>query len=356
MRMAAQSVSRSFVQGIVSGSHGTAIDSWILNCGNPLSAAHGMAANRSSAECFRNPTRRRTRGSNCRIFSILSPSGDRILMRCAPLAILAVAFLFGTCARAQTQKSSAAPTLKVYTRETVVDVSVTDAKGNPVHGLTHDDFTVKEDGKPQPIRSFEEFGASATPQPTRKLPPNVYTNLQPPPAGPALNIILLDGLNMAPPDASAPQQVSQSFTVQARVKEGAEKYLRAMPPGTRVAVLNLTDHLRILQGFTSDPALLRASVDAMQLDMEGHASTVTKGMPPLQIEQLIEQWRTLQNSRNRATLEALNQIAVDFAGVKGKKNLFWFSAGFPTLVLQGDNEQAGLPDYNVDLHRTYALL
>ncbi|HXE09751.1 MAG TPA: VWA domain-containing protein [Acidobacteriaceae bacterium] len=277
-------------------------------------------------------------------------------MRCAPLAILAVAFLFGTCARAQTQKSSAAPTLKVYTRETVVDVSVTDAKGNPVHGLTRDDFTVKEDGKPQPIRSFEEFGASATPQPTRKLPPNVYTNLQPPPAGPALNIILLDGLNMAPPDASAPQQVSQSFTVQARVKEGAEKYLRAMPPGTRVAVLNLTDHLRILQGFTSDPALLRASVDAMQLDMEGHASTVTKGMPPLQIEQLIEQWRTLQNSRNRATLEALNQIAVDFAGVKGKKNLFWFSAGFPTLVLQGDNEQAGLPDYNVDLHRTYALL
>ena len=34
------------------------------------------------------------------------------------------------------QPATTAPTLKVYARETVVDVTVTDAKGNPVHGLT----------------------------------------------------------------------------------------------------------------------------------------------------------------------------------------------------------------------------
>jgi VWFA-related protein len=97
-----------------------------------------------------------------------------------------------------------APTLKVYARETVVDVNVTDAKGNPVHGLTQADFTVKEDGKSQAIRSFEEFGTQPV-QPLPKLPPNTYTNLQPPPASSAVNILLLDGLNTAPPDATSLQ-------------------------------------------------------------------------------------------------------------------------------------------------------
>ena len=89
------------------------------------------------------------------------------------------------------------PTLKVYSRETIVDVTVTDAKGNPVHGLKQDDFTLKEDNKPQPIRSFHEYATQPIPPPP-KLPPNVYTNLQPPPASSAVNILLLDFNNAAP--------------------------------------------------------------------------------------------------------------------------------------------------------------
>ena len=75
---------------------------------------------------------------------------------------------------------SSVPTLKVSTRLTLVDVTVTDAKGHPVHGLTQADFTVKEDGKPQPIKNFEAFGrdkllnASSAPP----LPPDVYSNQQ----------------------------------------------------------------------------------------------------------------------------------------------------------------------------------
>jgi hypothetical protein len=98
---------------------------------------------------------------------------------------------------AQSPQTPPAPTLKVYSRETVVDVTVADATGNPVHGLTQSDFTVKEDNKPQPIRSFEEFGAG-TVQPPPKLPPNVYTNLQPPAASGATNILWLDFTNAAP--------------------------------------------------------------------------------------------------------------------------------------------------------------
>ena len=99
--------------------------------------------------------------------------------------------------QSSTGQMSTAPTLKVYSRETVVDVTVTNAKGDPVHGLTRDDFTVMEDGKKQPIRSFEEFGVQVVPPPP-KLPPNVYTNLQPPAAGGATNVLWLDFTNAAP--------------------------------------------------------------------------------------------------------------------------------------------------------------
>jgi VWFA-related protein len=138
-------------------------------------------------------------------------------------------------------------TLRVNTRETVVDVTVMDAKGHPVHDLKQSDFVVKEDGKPQPLRSFQVFSentpsAVRTPPP---LPPNVYTNLQQSPASSAVNILLLDALNT--------QAVDQIV-----MKQESLKYLKSMPRGTRIAVLGLTSSLRILQGFTSDPDVLMA--------------------------------------------------------------------------------------------------
>src|SRR5580658_9435357 len=70
-----------------------------------------------------------------------------------------------------------APTIKVFSRETVIDVLATDDKGQPVTGLTKSDFTIEEDNKPQPIRSFREYTRTASP-PARPLPPNTYTNSQ----------------------------------------------------------------------------------------------------------------------------------------------------------------------------------
>ena len=266
---------------------------------------------------------------------------------------------------AQSPQPTTAPTLKVYSRETIVDVNITDSKGNPVHGLTQSDFTVREDGKPQAIRSFEEFGTQPV-QPQPKLPPHVYTNLQPPPASSAVNILLLDGLNTAPPDATDGDQVGQSFAVQTRVKQEAVKFLKNMPPGTRVAILALSRGLRILQNVSSDPELLSAAVNTMDMNMDGRAAT-------------IKQWCAQQDTRNSMTLQALNQIATDTTPIKGKKNLIWFSVGFPTITDSRINAEAGgmvtsevgpgggtrniaapiqgcLPDYTDVLLKTYSLL
>jgi len=220
------------------------------------------------------------------------------------------------------QQTSTAPTIKVYSRETIVDVTVTDKDGRPVHGLGKGDFIVKEDGKPQPIRSFEEFGSATTWSPAPpKLPPHVYTNLQPPmPDGP-INIILLDAVSTAPDlpptgvifksEISGPLTVGQAFWMQHNMKEEAKKYLRSMPAGARATVLGLSPGgLRVLQGPTTDSELLTAAVDSLE--------PVIDTLPKVPM-----------------TLEALGQVAAAAAQIKGRKNLIWFAYGYDLTGLGG---------------------
>lgn len=56
-------------------------------------------------------------------------------------------------------QASSVPAIKVNVRLVTVFVSVTDAKGGPVGGLTKDNFTVAEDGKPQTISVFDRESA-----------------------------------------------------------------------------------------------------------------------------------------------------------------------------------------------------
>jgi VWFA-related protein len=255
-------------------------------------------------------------------------------------------------------QQSNVPTIKVTARETVVDVTVTDAKGNPVHGLTQADFTVKEDGKVQPIRSFDEYGSEAVPAP-EKLPPNVYSNRQPAAASGAVNILLLDFTNAAPILAAdccapfGPLGLARAMERQRHVKQYAMQYLHDMPAGTRVAVLGASHpgNLRVLQGVTSDAALLSAAVDSMGYDTDGSVEIFS----PYPMELTMELWCSQQSVRNRMTLESLNQIAADAVGIKGRKNLLWFTTGIPTMT-EPEYRPKCLPDYSTDLKKTYGLL
>ena len=256
-------------------------------------------------------------------------------------------------------------TLRVTSRETVVDVTVTDAKGQPVHGLTQSDFTVKEDGRPQPLRSFVEVREDVPP-PARvlpPLPPNVYTNLQPAPTTTAVNILLLDGLNTLPVDEITMRQESI-------------KYLKSMPRGTRIAVLGLTSSLRILQGFTADPSILIAAVDSKKnralpspfidndsaaiLDDQADEQTeLGNDDAAAAIQQFENELTSVQQDiRTRMTLEALDQIAAYVAGIKGRKNLIWFTDGMPLNIFPsgGINDLQGITDYGKEVRKTSDLL
>src|ERR1039457_4202690 len=173
----------------------------------------------------------------------------------------------GVASAAAQQDSPGTTTLQVYSRMTVVDVTATDADGQPVYGLKQSDFTIFEDGKPQPIRNFEEVGTRPV-VPMREMPPNVYTNLQPAAPSSAVNILLLDFANEAPVDSTNLHQLSASTRVQQLVKQAAVHAVQNMPEGTRVALLSMTNNLRILQSFTPDQALLTAAIQATPYDLD----------------------------------------------------------------------------------------
>ena len=203
---------------------------------------------------------------------------------------------------------SSVPTLHVTTREIVVDVEVTDANGNPVHGLKQSDFSIEENGKPQSIRSFREFGTEipvAEPAAV-KLPPGVYTNSQSTPASGPVNILLLDALHSSSVDI-------------VRSLQGAAGYLTTMPQGTKVAIFWLSQSgLHMLQGFTSDRDSLLRAVRTGRTDI----GACLNG-------QCLNKY-----SIDKLTIDAMNQIAAYVAGIKGRKNLLWFTPGMPVDLMR----------------------
>jgi VWFA-related protein len=240
--------------------------------------------------------------------------------------------------------STVTPTLKVTTRLTIENVTVTDAHGRPVHGLDRSEFSIKEDGKPQPIRDFEEYGTEVLPPQAaaRQLPEDVYTNAQPPPPNTsAVNILLLDDVTtgLMKGLAMAPENLLYA-------KQQAMKYLRNMPTGTQIAILQLSDRLNVVQGLTTNAAILTAAMNAVSYKPVAGAFAISPG-----------QACTAANAQSQLVVNALEQAAAFLAGIKGRKNLIWFTPGIPWLTdYAAFSNSRCLNDYSPQLHRVYDLL
>jgi len=215
--------------------------------------------------------------------------------------------------RAQDSAPTTPETLQVYSRETIVDVVVTDDNGRHVRGLKQSDFSVEEDDNPQIIRSFKESGLTAAKTRSQsKLPPGIYSNANATPVTGPVNIILIDSLNSHDPMLVALAQ-----------REIVE-YLKAMPEGNQVAIFSLSyAGLKVLQGFTSDRALLLRCMDANFLVLGPNGEVIR---------------------RDWATIDALNQIAAYVSGIKGRKNLLWVAPIMPIQLTRDGGYQWGITD------------
>jgi VWFA-related protein len=191
------------------------------------------------------------------------------------------------------------PTVHVTTRIVQVGVTVIDDRGNPVTGLTKDDFILTDDGQRQQIASFSE---PANPAVTgAATAPNTFTNrfAQGVAAQPLLTVVVIDAFNSGA----------------GRLLDQVAKFVSHMQPQDRVALYELTmDKLYLLQDFTSDPTALQRGI----IRGREYASILH---PRVMFAQDID----------AQTMDAMRVIADHLAKVPGRKNMIWLTLGFPPV-------------------------
>ena len=228
-----------------------------------------------------------------------------------------------------------------------IDVVAKDGKGRSLRDLKPDDFEVaeqiepKRDKYPQKITGFRatsvaELAALDPGKP--KMAPGVYTNLvtmNRVPVPPT--IILLDALNT---DRVSLMQVRHQLV----------KMLSSIPDDVPTVVFLLGRRLEMLQNFTTDPKLLRATLekipvtpqsigpDSLPSDPDVLSPLIEQGALDRSPNSLMDAVRTFERdevyltglTRAQQTIEAVRAIARHAAGYPGRKNLLWVASRFPT--------------------------
>jgi len=196
-------------------------------------------------------------------------------------------------------------TLQLTAREVVMDVVALDAKGQSVEGLKASDFAIVEDGVPQQIRSVSEHrGMTAdeiAKQPMVKMPPNTFTNFMPPANTNAVNVIVIDALD-------------SPLVAQMYLREQLIAFMKAVPPGHLFAIFEMDERMHLVQGFTSDPALLLKAVESKRNSVV---------MKPLGVD---------RRMRRQILNAGLREMGMYLAGFPGRKNLIWFTGEVPRAV------------------------
>jgi len=193
-------------------------------------------------------------------------------------------------------------------RRVPVDVVVLDKGGNPVRGLKKDDFVVQEDGKAQTVLSFDRFDGSVpafVPPKIPAMPANTFINLPTTTERGPLYVLYYDMVNTS-------QEDQMSFRAELL------KFVDNAPAGTRIALFVNARRVELLQGFTTDHALLREAI-------------LRKGPPP-SIPDVFLYGDNFGRYDVGAVLSNLNYIAEYLAGLPDRKNLIWLSSYFPIPV------------------------
>ena len=244
--------------------------------------------------------------------------------------------------------------MKSYSRMVTLDVVVEDHKGHHITGLKAGDFQIYEQtpsvSKKKRIQSIAEMQeihtASLKPpvEAATETTPGVYTNavhVQKNPIPPT--VLLVDGINT-------------QVRYQAQVHEQMLKMLRQLPPNVPVAIFLMGDRLRMLQGFTTNHALLQKvlakseSATGQQLghlnpmDDRNAAGNLLYGFEGTgaggdvagmiaaaqEFDQLL--YSANMTERFTRTYDVFLSIARSLAGYPGRKNVLWLSTSFPLTL------------------------
>ena len=193
--------------------------------------------------------------------------------------------------------------------------------------------------------------------PLRQILSDHFPHFKP---GRALNVILLDSLN-----TNRLNQIS--------VRDAMIKFLEKLPENEPIVVYLLDNRIRLLQDFTTDPAMLREVVLSFKgkssplLNVSANGSPITPILPgisqslPAHMAAQIREFKqsqalNLTDQRVNVTLSALNSLARTLSGYPGRKNLIWVSETFPFDVLMSSVTSQTSRNYSNDVARTGNLL
>jgi hypothetical protein len=164
--------------------------------------------------------------------------------------------LAGSFSPAQ-EKPPQAPVFPATVELITVDAVVLDERGQPVAGLTKDDFVVREDGRPQALATFEAIDLRSDPA-ARREAPAAAAEPQRALALPASSVLLIDDVGLSPALLPGVRAAVERF-VSAGLREGDEvvfattsrsAFWSARMPEGREDVLELSARVRA-RGFTA---------------------------------------------------------------------------------------------------------
>jgi VWFA-related protein len=155
------------------------------------------------------------------------------------------------------------------------------------------------------------------------------------------------------------------------------KYLKGLKPGNPIALFALETRLRLIHGFSTDPAVLaealsreKGGAPLLHSDAELESNAVIVLEPGQSAENkiflrslLTGQGSSVTDRRVEATLQALQELARSVAGMPGRKNVLWISTAFPLTIspdpdlsAQFSNSFSTVRGYQDGVRKTDALL
>ncbi len=212
----------------------------------------------------------------------------------------------------------ASPTIRTETRMVQIDVEVRDGQGKPVAGLSKDDFTVADSGKPRAIQIFSVEGAAGEPGAASTaiaLPPNVFSNhsaiSQRPPHS---TVILLDAINNYWDDfASARVRLLATLSKLTKSEHIAVYMATTQPAG-----------ITVIQDFTTDRDVLTGSLQKFRPPPIKPVPGPTRAPPTPPAEEDARRRNAVLD-----TMSAFRLISEHLGKLPGRKSLLWVTSGLP---------------------------
>lgn len=219
-----------------------------------------------------------------------------------------------------------------------VPVYVTDKKGNPIKGLTKDDFELLEDGKPVHLTNFYEISdgkklgedgeVAPAPDPLRAAEPELIRQRPRVPDQDLLHLVVyVDHFNIRPFNRN-------------RVFRHVREFLREkLTRDDRVMLVSYNRSIKVERPFTSDSQLVSRALFELETHTGGRTNydsdrrdllqEMMNNENPLQMQGRVRLFAESVWNDLQFTLDGLKEMATSLGGLPGRKAVLYVSDGLP---------------------------